>query len=162
MIAFFPQPRIVIESVGPAEAESLAEIHADAFARGWSGEEFAALTGDRKVIALGLQRYSAYRPKRLIGFGLFRMVAGEAEVLTIAVERVRQGRGYGRLLMEEALRQLYRERIESCFLEVDRDNLAAVGLYRSLGFETVGERKGYYHRLDGPAGVALVMRLRFR
>lgn len=162
MIDFLARPRTVVESIGPAEADSLADIHSDSFSRGWSEEEFAALAANASVIALGLRRYSLYRSKRLIGFGLFRIAADEAEVLTVAVQRARQGRGYGRLLMEEALRRLYRERIGSCFLEVDRDNRAAVNLYQSLGFETVGERKGYYHRLDGPAGIALVMRLRFR
>ena len=64
--------------------------------------------------------------------------------------------------MDEALRHLYRERVETCFLEVAHDNRAALSLYESLGFKTVGERKGYYHRNDGPAGAALVMRLKLR
>lgn len=162
MIDFFQRPRTIVETIGPNDADILSDIHADAFTRAWSGEEFAALASNSAVFTLGLRRYSVFRPTRLVGFGLFRIAAGEAEVLTIAVLRASQGRGHGRLLMDEALRRLYRERIESCFLEVDRDNLAAVRLYQSLGFETVGERKGYYHRSDGPAGVALVMRLRFR
>ena len=61
--------------------------------------------------------------------------------------------------MDEALRQLYRERVRSCFLEVDPDNAPAVSLYRSLGFAQVGARKGYYQRPGADAGAALVMRL---
>lgn len=162
MIYLFQRPRTTVEPIGPEEADALSDIHADAFSRAWSGEEFAALASDPAVFTLGLRRYSMVRARRLVGFALLRMAADEAEVLTIAVTGAHRGRGHGRLLMEEALRRLYRERVESCFLEVDRDNRTAVGLYQSLGFETVGERKGYYHRLDGPAGVALVMRLRFR
>ncbi len=163
MIDFlFPRPRIVVEAVGPDEADALADLHADAFARPWSADEFAALSGDLRVFSLGLRRHSIFWPPRLVGFVLVRMAAGEAEILSIAVHGANRGRGLGRLLMDEALRRLYRDRVDSCFLEVDRDNRAAVALYESLGFETVGERKGYYHRLDGPAGTALVMRLKLR
>jgi [ribosomal protein S18]-alanine N-acetyltransferase len=162
MIDFIQRSRMVVDLIGREDADSLADIHADAFARAWSADEFAALAADPGVFALGLRRHSIFWPPRLVGFVLVRAAAEEAEILTIAVKTASRGRGLGRLLMDEALRRLYREGTESCFLEVDRDNPAAVGLYRSLGFETVGERKGYYYRLDGPAGAALVMRLKLR
>jgi ribosomal-protein-alanine N-acetyltransferase len=64
--------------------------------------------------------------------------------------------------MEEALRRLYRERVATCFLEVDRGNAAAVGLYTSLGFTVAGERKGYYGSTGSGDGTALVMRVQVR
>ncbi|MCP4385509.1 MAG: ribosomal protein S18-alanine N-acetyltransferase [Hyphomicrobiales bacterium] len=145
-----------------ADAETLAEIHADTFVRAWSADEFAAMTSDSAVFGLGLRRDGFVWPARMLGFVLLRVAVAEAEVLTIAVRTARQGRGLGRFLMDEALRQLYREGVESCFLEVDRDNQPAVHLYQTLGFEVVGERKGYYYHRDGPAATALVMRLRLR
>jgi ribosomal-protein-alanine N-acetyltransferase len=93
---------------------------------------------------------------------LVRTAADEAEVLTVAVRPGHRGRGYGRALMEEALRRLYRERIAACFLEVDEGNVAALALYKRLGFSEVGKRQGYYPSSgDGP-GTALVMRLQLR
>ncbi|MCB1488192.1 MAG: ribosomal protein S18-alanine N-acetyltransferase [Bauldia sp.] len=162
MMELFPRPRVVVEAIGPDEADALADIHADAFARSWSPAEFESLARDDRVFTLGLRRHSMFWPPRLIGFILIRCAADEAEVLSIAIRSANRGRGHGRRLMDEALRHLYRERIDACFLEVARDNQAAVSLYESLGFETVGERKGYYHREDGPAGAALVMRLKLR
>jgi ribosomal-protein-alanine N-acetyltransferase len=44
------------------------------------------------------------------------------------------------------------------FLEVDGGNKPALGLYRKLGFETVGERKAYYVSDTGTKSSALVMR----
>jgi ribosomal-protein-alanine N-acetyltransferase len=98
----------------------------------------------------------------MVGFVLLRAVAGEAEILTVAVAHSERGRGLGRLLVEEALRRLYREGAAACFLEVDQANQPAMRLYRSLGFEVIGERKGYY-RASGPdEGTALVMRVQLR
>lgn len=162
MIAFLPRTRIFVDELTPDEADALVPIHAEGFARAWTGDEFASLLGERGVLAFGARRESLFRFRRLVGFALIRIAADEAEILTLAVKEQNRGRGIGRLLMEEALRALYRERIASCFLEVDRSNRTAVGLYRSLGFETVGERKGYYRSAEGDDGAALVMRVQLR
>ena len=152
-------PRTVVESLGIESAADMAEIHGEAFARGWSDSEFEALLGAEGVLALGLRRHSVLWPPRLVGFILLRETAGEAEVLSIALRSASRGRGLGRRLLDETMRHLYRERVEACFLEVDQDNEAAVRLYTSEGFEVVGERKGYYNRTDGRPATALVMRL---
>jgi ribosomal-protein-alanine N-acetyltransferase len=162
MISLLPRPRIFVDDAKFDEAAALVDIHAEAFARGWSEDEFTALISDRNVFALGIRRQSVFGARRLMGFVIVRIAADEAEILTIAVGRSRRGRGYGRLLMEEAMRRLYRDRIVSCFLEVDRGNQPAVGLYRGLGFEEVGLRKGYYDNPAGADGTALVMRLQLR
>ena len=144
------------------DAEQLGEIHAAAFARTWSAHDFALLLAERNVIGLGLRRRSWFRGNRIVGFVLVRIAADEAEILTIAVHPYERRRGFGRLLMEEALRRLYRERVASCFLEVDRANAAAVGLYAALGYQVVGERKSYYGSSPSGDGTALVMRVQVR
>jgi ribosomal-protein-alanine N-acetyltransferase len=149
--------RAHLVTVARSEAESLAEIHAAAFGRAWSGEEFAALLGDRGVFAVGLRRASG-----LIGFVLVRVAAGEAEILTIAVRPAFRRRGYGRMLMDEALRRLHRAGATACFLEVDRANQPAVSLYYSLGFTVAGERRNYYQAGSPGDGTALVMRVQLR
>jgi ribosomal-protein-alanine N-acetyltransferase len=155
-------PRIFVDRVRPDEAETLVAIHGEAFARAWSADDFTALVSDRSIYALALRRESVFGRRRMLGFVLVRAAADEAEILTIAVSPSVQGKGHGRRLMEEIRRRLYADRVRALFLEVDRDNLPAVRLYRSLGFETVGERKGYYHKPDGTTGSALVMRAELR
>lgn len=162
MIAFPFQARIIVDDVATGEADALADIHGQAFARTWSGEDFATLLAQRGTFALAVRRQSFFGTRRLIAFVLVRIAADEAEILTIAVARDVRGKGYGRKLMEEALRRLYRDRIATCFLEVNRSNAAAVRLYRSLGFVVAGERQGYYSEAAASDTSALVMRLQLR
>jgi ribosomal-protein-alanine N-acetyltransferase len=154
--------RIILDEVGPTDADALVAIHGDAFARSWGADDFAALISEQTVFALALRRQRFFGRRRLVGFALVRSVAGEGEILTVAVAPSERGRGFGRLLMEDAIRRLYREGVAACFLEVDEANAAAVRLYRSLGFEVVGERKGYYQASDAGEGTALVMRVQLR
>ena len=162
MIGLLPRTRVFVDEPNLSDADALVEIHADAFARGWSAEDLEALLVEPNVFALAIRRESIFGIRRLVGFVLVRVAADEAEILTIAVSPSRRGRGYGRLLMEEAMRRLYRERVAACFLEVNRDNDRAVGLYQVLGFEEVGMRKGYYGGDAESDGSALVMRLQLR
>jgi ribosomal-protein-alanine N-acetyltransferase len=156
------RPRVHVDDVRLDEADALADIHGGAFARTWSEDDFAALLGDTGVFALGVRRRLRTGRSRLAGFVLVRTAADESEILTIAVRPGDRGRGYGRLLMDEALRRLYRDRVAACFLEVDPDNRAAVSLYRSLGFVVAGERKHYYANAQSGGGAALVMRTQLR
>lgn len=162
MMGLLPRTRVFVDEAEPDEAETLAELHADGFARNWSADDIAVLMAGDNVFALAVRRESLFGLRKMVGFVMVRIAADEAEILTIAVGRARRGNGFGRMLMEEALRRLYRERVTACFLEVNRDNARAVGLYRKLGFEEVGARKGYYDSIAGSDGSALVMRLQLR
>jgi len=162
MIAFPWAPRVYVEAAGNEEADALSDVHATAFGRTWTADEFATLLANPEAFALVARRLSAFGVRRVIGFVLVRVAAGEAEILTIVVRPEYRGRGHGRLLMEEALRRLYRDRVAACFLEVEATNTAAVGLYRSLGFVVVGERKRYYADPQSGDGAALVMRVQLR
>jgi ribosomal-protein-alanine N-acetyltransferase len=162
MMGFFPRSRVFVEELRPAESEALADIHGEAFTRAWGPEDFAMLLARDNVFALGMRRDSVFGSRRLLGFVLVRSAADEAEILTIAMRPGQRGRGHGRMLMEEAMRRLYRDRIAACFLEVDRGNEAALKLYRRLGFSEVGRRKEYYRSKAAGEGTALVMRAQLR
>lgn len=153
--------RIHVAELEADAAEDLSAIHGAAFAHTWSADDFAALLGERSVFALGLTRGTVFG-RRPVGFVLVRIAADEAEILTIAVRPGHRRCGYGRRLMEEALRRLYGAGVAACFLEVDRANAAATGLYRALGFEVVGERPNYYRSGSPGDGSALVMRVQLR
>ena len=75
----------------------------------------------------------------------------ESEILNLAVDPAFRGRGFAKALVQGAIRRLP----GVWFLEVRESNAAAIGLYKSLGFQAAGRRENYY---SGPAEAAIVMR----
>ena len=145
----------VIRLFNPARAGACAAIHGACFHRGWSAQEIASLAAEPSVLAhVALDS----QEKTVLGFSLARHAGAEAEILTIVVDRARQGRGLGRTLLQTQLDALSSLGVGEVFLEVDGENAAALTLYRKLGFEQVGERKAYYARPGEAAASALILR----
>ncbi|MFY7977246.1 MAG: GNAT family N-acetyltransferase [Brevundimonas sp.] len=126
------------------DAAILAGLHAAAFDKPWSAGEIAALMTTPGVFALTVD---------LQGFILCRSIAGEAEILTLAVVPAARRLGVGRALVEAAAGLAATQAAGSLFLEVAHDNVAALALYAAAGFERVGLRKGYY--LSGADAVVM-------
>ena len=148
----------VIEEATVDDISVIAEIHRASFTQEWTADEIAALVSTPGVSVLVARRASWWTSTRPVGCLLLRTVADEAEILTVAVHPSNRGGGTGRSLVAEALRRLYRERIDHVFLEVAFDNAPALAIYRGLGFRMVGERPAYYSGADATGGLALVMR----
>ena len=135
----------------PADAPALTRLHASAFETPWSAKSLAGFMGDAGAITLISGDPAA-------GFILIRCMAGEAEVLTLAVNSACRRMGMARRLVEAAARVAHDAGAASLFLEVAEDNAAALALYRGGGFAQIGRRAGYYRRNDGPAMDALVLK----
>jgi ribosomal-protein-alanine N-acetyltransferase len=155
LFGFGKSPIPVIRPLRPDKVADCARLHAAEFAHPWSAEEIAALVARSTTLAA-----AALNPAsgELRGFVLSRLAADEAEILTIAVEPALRGRGVGRALLSESLRQAANAGAKSMFLEVDEDNGPALALYARFDFVKVGERAGYYRRKGGLRATAVVMR----
>ncbi|AMY67857.1 GNAT family N-acetyltransferase [Frigidibacter mobilis] len=129
--------------------EALAALHAACFTvpRPWSAAEFAGL----------LARPDAFLLPAPAGFLLGRALAGEAELLTLAVDPGARRAGTGSRLVAQFLAEAAGRGAEAAFLEVAEDNLAAIALYATAGFAQAGRRRGYYRLPGGGATDALVM-----
>lgn len=143
---------MTLEPVQAADAPALAAIHARAFDHGWGAGEIAALIASPGGFGLCVRSDG-----EILGFVLARAIAGEAEILTLAVDPDRRRRGLARGLMAAATAAAQAAGAEAMFLEVAADNAAAIALYRAGGFTQIGSRPGYYRRGEGAAD-ALVMR----
>lgn len=90
-------------------------------------------------------------------YAFFSIAVGEAQLLNLCVEPALQGQGLGRRMMVQLLEVARAEFCTIFLLEVRRSNAAARHLYESLGFNTLGVRKGYYPNGPGATEDALVM-----
>ena len=91
------------------------------------------------------------------GLAVCRVVADEAELITIAVDPKWRSKGVGVALMRAVFADLRMTPAKKLFLEVAADNPAALRLYAKLGFARLSERHGYYERPDGGKATAIVM-----
>jgi ribosomal-protein-alanine N-acetyltransferase len=80
----------------------------------------------------------------LAGYAGLAVVAGQADVQTLAVAADRQGQGLGRLLLDDLVAEARRRGAGAVLLEVRAENERAQALYRGAGFERIGLRRGYY------------------
>lgn len=128
----------------------LAALHARCFRSPppWSQADFASFAADPLAFLL-VEGDAAF----LLG----RAVAGEAELLTLAVAPESRRLGLGRRLVARFLYQARLRGAERAFLEVSADNAPAIALYESQGFAASGRRKAYYATPDGRRLDALVM-----
>lgn len=128
---------------------ALSALHHSVFTtpRPWSEAEIADLLTGTGVFWLGDAR----------GFVMGRSVAGEAEVLTLAVAPTLRRQGIARALMHGFADQAVMTGAETAFLEVAEDNSAAVALYLSLGYTQAGRRRAYFETPQGKHIDALVM-----
>lgn len=156
---FIRKPEFEIVPLEAGDLAKAAAIHSACFSSSWSdGELHALLVQDTVFGFVARQNNASVRPATG-GFLLARVAAGEAEILTIAVEPRFLRLGLGWRLMRAGLREAQDRAAESMFLEVDQGNAAALGFYRKLGFSKVGERRAYYQDAAGAKTTALVMRL---
>ncbi len=136
---------IEIRRVGREAAGTLAALNAESFAgiagHPWSAKDFEEVLADGAAIGLLASEASSGEP---VGYVLIRRVLDEAELLSVGVSPRRRGHGIGRAVVEAGARLAESEGASRLFLEVAEDNLAALGLYRMLGFAEIGKRRDYY------------------
>ncbi|WP_369309865.1 ribosomal protein S18-alanine N-acetyltransferase [Providencia rettgeri] len=86
---------------------------------------------------------------QIVGYAITQCVLDEATLFNIAIHPDYQGKGYGRLLLEQLINELINKGIITLWLEVRESNASALKLYEKLGFHEVTVRKDYYPAKNG-------------
>ena len=148
----------VLNSLRAIDLDRASHLHREAFEpmgeRGWTRQDVAGLLASPGVAGFLLTEGASD-----IGMAICRVVADEAELLTVAVDPAHRRCGAARLLLDAVVDRVRGDGARTLFLEVGADNPGARALYDSLGFTTAGRRAGYYARHGRPAADAVIMRL---
>lgn len=116
----------------------LANLHAQCFPdRPWSESDFMELKKSGCEIVASDN-----------GFIVWRVVADEAEIITIGVAPDARQNGIAGamiLLMEQELKK---QSVHNVFLEVSEVNVPAKKLYEKYGFVVAGKRPKYYDGIN--------------
>lgn len=134
------QVQIVIDPMRLRDIPGVLVVEKLSFTTPWSRNAFLSelLENDRAYYVVAKVK------ERVVGYAGIWLIAGEGHVTNVAVHPEFRRQGVGRRLMltlEELIRSRGGDRLT---LEVRVSNHWAQHLYRTLGFEAYGLRKGYY------------------
>jgi Fur family ferric uptake transcriptional regulator len=145
---------MIVQIASELDAKALATLHGRCFTDAWNADAFEALLKSGKTVA-HIARDEEGHP---CGFIVVRVAADEAEILTLGVAPKARGTGLGHRLVLAAAATAFAHGGRALFLEVAASNAPALSLYQQLGFEQIGERRGYYHTCDSLADARVLRR----
>ncbi len=148
-------PAIAFGAGGIADLDAVMSVMDDSFdprfGEAWTASQCAGL-----LPMPGVWLILAREAGAVIGFALARAVAGEAELLLLAVRRGDQGRGIGKLLLDRFSADAAGRGATRLHLEV-REGNHALSLYERSGFTLIGRRRNYYSGHAGQTYDALTL-----
>lgn len=123
----------------PEDASSVEVVEKACFDMPWSRESFWQEACNEKAYYL-----LAQVDEKVIGYVGMWVLFDEAQITNVAVSPEYQNKGIGRLMMQEIMKIAKEKKANAMTLEVRPSNDSALHLYESLGFKSVGRRRGYY------------------
>ena len=145
-----------LRPMGAADAEAAAALDAACFEGAahepWTAGMFLSELGPD--VAAARSWWVAHDNGQLIGLAGGMVVEGDVQILDVAVAAGHRREGIARKLLGHVSYDAQMLGCSTASLEVEAENEGAIALYRALGFEEVGRRRGYY----GLGTDALVMR----
>lgn len=135
--------------MGEEHLDSLAELERICFSQPWS----------RQALAEELENDSAFffvaeTDGEVSGYVGLMITAGQSYITNVAVFPKFRRMGVAKMLLERLFSIAEKCELEFISLEVRPSNENAILLYKSLGFEEIGQRKNFYRN---PTENALIM-----
>lgn len=141
----------IIRACTEKDIADVAELETAVFSDPWSEASLKANLTDGNYSLLCIEK-NGMTAAYLIGCA----VAGESELLRIAVRADFRRCGCGRALTEYFINERKNSGDFTMFLEVRASNASAISLYELCGFSSYATRRGYY---KNPTEDAVMMRL---
>jgi ribosomal-protein-alanine N-acetyltransferase len=109
----------------------------------WSRSQWQSELAEPRRPGVGL-----WQGETLVAMASGWLVVDELHITLVAVAPEQRRRGLGRRVLQGLLERARQQGARHATLEVAPTNTAAVGLYRGLGFQDAGLRRGYYRNGD--------------
>jgi ribosomal-protein-alanine N-acetyltransferase len=141
--------RIRVETASKKQLDELYRIETKCFDKdAYTKKDLFELLNAHNSISL-----IAKVDSEVIGFAIGEIFLGRnalrGTLVTIDVLPQWRRKGVGRKLLEGMEKILIRKHVKTAHLEVREDNIAAINLYRQLGYEEIRKLKNYYADADG-------------
>jgi len=144
---------VAIRLAVSSDAADLARLHASSFEDGWSEDDFVTWLARKEAFSV-----IALREREAVAFGLALAAGDDAELLTIATRPDRRRTGLGDKIFCVLNIEAQRRGLGRWVLEVARNNLPALSLYKSEGFMEIGVRTAYYRQGQGRVDAIVLAR----
>jgi ribosomal-protein-alanine N-acetyltransferase len=137
----------------PADLDEVMAIERSAFPYPWSSRFFL-----QELQVACARSILAEIDGKIVGYILFWLLPGEIDIHNLAVHTGYRRHGIARLLLQRVIAEGRGRSLTRVTLEVRQSNIPAQRLYESLGFVTIGIRRGYYSD-DGEDALAMALDL---
>lgn len=141
---------MTIRSMTLEDVAQVALIEQNCFSQPWSKQAFAdslALPEAVFLVAEETVRNSCGDEAVVImGYCGMYVSFEEGEITNVAVGECFRGQGIAKRLIEEMRKEAIKRNVERIVLEVRVSNVSAIHVYKKMGFQKVGIRKGFYDK----------------
>lgn len=140
---------ITVRCMKEQDIEAVAAMERDIFSVPWSAQAFYDVIHNTRALYLVAEEAGT-----IAGYCGMYQIAGEGDIMNVAVRKERRNRGIAAMMLQKLLEQGGVRGITEFTLEVRAGNRAAICLYEKLGFITEGIRRNFYEK---PTEDALIM-----
>lgn len=131
---------IIFTKMRLQDIDSVLEVEKKSFKTPWSRFAFLCELRDNQFAYYLVVKDG----NKVIGYGGMWIILNEAHITNIAIDPDYRGKKLGEKLMIKLMDIAKKKGADKMTLEVRRSNYIAKRLYKKLGFEVRGVRKGYY------------------
>ena len=127
---------------------AVAELESAIFSEPWSEKALELLLSSQGVGVVAAQ------DGEVLAYGGMLVAPDEGQITNVAVRADQRRKGLGRAVLTALESEARARGLLQISLEARVSNVSAIALYESLGYQTLGRRRGFYRH---PTEDALVM-----
>jgi ribosomal-protein-alanine acetyltransferase len=140
---------VTVEDASVKYLDRLFEIETQCFdEEAFTKRQIAQLLTDYNSIGL-IAREDSEIVGFIVGMIYLDRKSVNGHILTIDVSPSHRREGIGRTLLKELESIFAKNGVQASLLEVREDNVAAISLYRRVGYKEIGRLKNYYGNAHG-------------